>query len=329
MRSPVLEVIRESKVKKPEKYTILTFPTHERYETQLSKTGHEFYGFTSQGQKKWDTAYADLPENYYILPEGAIFGAIHFDAILSQSKFGQFQIAQQLQQALGVPIISLEHTLPIPDWPEGQKEAMAAMTGQENIFISEYSRREWGVKAPVKSSVIHHSVDSNLFKPKDIEKKPYALSVVNDFKNRDYCCNYTGWQRITQGLDTKVVGSCSEGLSQPAPSIEALVDEYNSAQIFLNTSTVSPVPTSLLEAMSCGCAVVTTATCMIPEIIVNGENGFMSNDEAELRGYIDQLLADEDLRKRLGVAARETVLTNFSEQDFIKNWNDTFDGVLK
>ena len=55
----------------------------------------------------------------------------------------------------------------------------------------------------------------------------------------------------------------------------------------------------------------------------------MSNDEAELRGYIDQLLADEDLRKRLGVAARETVLTNFSEQDFIKNWNDTFDGVLK
>ena len=68
---------------------------------------------------------------------------------------------------------------------------------------------------------------------------------------------------------------------------------------------------------------------MIPEIIVNGENGFMSNDEAELRGYIDQLLADEDLRKRLGVAARETVLTNFSEQDFIKNWNDTFDGVLK
>ena len=125
------------------------------------------------------------------------------------------------------------------------------------------------------------------------------------------------------------MGSCSEGLSQPAPSIEALVDEYNSAQIFLNTSTVSPVPTSLLEAMSCGCAVVTTATCMIPEIIVNGENGFMSNDEAELRGYIDQLLADEDLRKRLGVAARETVLTNFSEQDFIKNWNDTFDGVLK
>ncbi len=329
MRSPVLEIIREAKLEKADSYKILTFPTHERYETQLCKTGHEFYAFTSEGQKKWDVAYADLPDNYYILPEGTIFGAIPFDAILSQSKFGQFQIAQQLQQALGVPIISLEHTLPIPDWPQGQKESMASMVGQENIFISEYSRREWGVKAPVKSSVIHHSVDSSLFKPSSVEKKPYALSVVNDFKNRDYCCNYSGWQRVTDSIETKVVGSCSEGLSEPAPSIEALVNEYNSAQVFLNTSTVSPVPTSLLEAMSCGCAVVTTATCMIPEIIVNGENGFMSNDEAELKGYIEQLFSDENLRTKLGKAARETILNNFSEKDFINNWNDTFDGVLK
>ena len=329
MRSPVLEIIREAKLDKPDKHTILTFPTHERYETQLCKTGHDFYAFTSSEQKKWDTAYAALPENYHVLPENTIFGGIHFDAILSQSKFGQFQVAQQLQQALGIPIISLEHTLPIPDWPEGQKESMCANTGEENIFISEYSRREWGIKAPVKSSVIHHSVDSKLFKPNDVEKKPYTLSVVNDFKNRDYCCNYSGWQRVTEGLEAKVVGSCSEGLSQPAPSIGELVNEYNTAQVFLNTSTVSPVPTSLLEAMSCGCAVVTTATCMIPDIITHGVNGFMSNDESELRSYIDQLLGDENLRRELGKAARQTVLNDFSEKDFINNWNDTFDGVIK
>jgi glycosyltransferase involved in cell wall biosynthesis len=77
--------------------------------------------------------------------------------------------------------------------------------------------------------------------------------------------------------------------------------------------------------MSCGCAVVSTATCMIPEIIKNGVNGFISNDEEELKSYINDFINDEELRKEMGRAARETILNNFSEESFINNWNKTFD----
>jgi glycosyltransferase involved in cell wall biosynthesis len=163
-----------------------------------------------------------------------------------------------------------------------------------------------------------------LFKPLDVEQSPYVLSVVNDFRGRDYCCNYSGWERVTEGLETKVVGENGD-LGSPAESVEKLVEEYNSAQVFLNTSTVSPIPTALLEAMSCGCAVVTTATCMIPEIVKNGVNGFISNDEKELRGYIEQLLEDEELRNKLGQEARKTILEDFSEQRFLESWADIFD----
>ena len=95
--------------------------------------------------------------------------------------------------------------------------------------------------------------------------------------------------------------------------------------MYLNTTTVSPIPTSLLEAMACGCAVVTTATCMIPDIVKHGENGMISNDEKELRSYIEQLLEDEDLRNKLGENARQTVIEQFSEESFISNWNRIFD----
>lgn len=321
MSNQTLSIVNKA-TRVKDKYDILTFDTHERYQTQLCKTGHNFYSFRYEDCKEWDDTYAPKPDNYYILPPNSIINGLDFDFILSQSKFGQFQAAQQVNQLLRLPIVSLEHTLPIPSWPEAQTNIFRQMIGNINVFISEYSIKEWNMQG--NHEVIHHSVDSNTFCPQEVEQTTDVLSVVNDFANRDYCCNYSGWKRITQNLDVKLVGKSEDGSSKPAESVADLVKEYCSSKVFLNTSTISPVPTTLLEAMSCGSAVVSTATCMIPEIIENGVNGFISNDEEELKGYITQLLENEDLRKQLGQKARETIVTKFSEEKFLNSWNNIF-----
>jgi len=321
MSSQTVSIINSATQKK-DKYNILTFDTHERYQCQQAKTGHNFFSFRYDGCKEWDKNYSELPENYYVMPKNSIITAIDFDFILSHSKFGQFQAAYSINERLGLPIVSLEHTLPISNWPESQLNSFRSMTGNINVFISEYSANKWNMNCD--NRVIHHSVDTELFKPSDIEKNGKTLSVVNDFVNRDYCCNYSGWQRITEGLPVRLVGN-TPGLSEPAKDIHELVSEYQQASVFLNTSTVSPVPTSLLEAMSCGCAVVSTATCMIPEIINNGVNGYISNNEEDLKGYIKELLDDPSLAVKMGQAARETILEKFSEDKFINNWNQVFD----
>lgn len=326
MSNQTLSVINKA-TKIKEKYDILTFDTHERYQTQLCKTGHNFYSFRYADCKKWDESYAVRPTNYFILPENSIFSGIDFDFILSQSKFGQIQTAQQINRYLGLPIVSLEHTLPLPHWPDGQLEMFKRLTGDINVFISEYSVGRWGIFG--NSEVIHHSVDIDVFSPGlERDKEHVVLSVVNEFATRDYCCNYSGWKRITDGIPVKLVGN-NPGLSEPASSIGELANEYRNAAVFLNTSTISPVPTSLLEAMACGCAVVSTATCMIPNIIQSGVNGFMSNDESELRGMIEILLNDEKLREDFGKAARQTIKDNFSESKFINNWNNVFDTAYR
>ena len=321
MTKQTVSILNKSFQKK-EKYDILTFDTHERYQTQLCKTGHNFYSFRYKDCKRWDASYGEIPDNHHILPENSIPSATDFDFIISQSKFGQFQATQSINQHLRIPVVSLEHTLPIPNWPQQQLETFKQMVGDINVFISEYSVGQWNMNCDNK--VIHHSVDTELFKPSDIEKNGKVLSVVNDFANRDYCCNYYGWQRITEGLDVKLLGN-NPGLSEPAKDIHELASEYQQASVFLNTSTISPVPTSLLEAMSCGCAIVTTETCDIPSIIEHGVNGFMSNDETELRGYVEQLLGDKELAKTMGQAARKTIQEKFSEDRFIKEWNNIFD----
>ena len=308
MSSKVKNVINKATEVKG-KYNILTFDTHERYQSQLCKTGHDFYSFRYDNCKVWDENYAKRPENYYVLPNNTIFNWLDFDFILTQSKFGQFQATQNINQTLSLPVLSLEHTLPISSWPKQQTEAFRKMEGDINVFISDYSAKEWNMSEDYK--VIKHSVDSKLFCPGEWERKNQVLSVANDFINRDYCLNYQGWQRVTEGFPVRVVGD-TPGLSEPAKDVSELVKEYQTSSVFFNSSTISPVPTSLVEAMSCGCAVVSTATCMIPEIIENGKNGLISNDPQELRGFLELLLKDKDLAKELGDNARKTIVEKYN-----------------
>ena len=84
-----------------------------------------------------------------------------------------------------------------------------------------------------------------------------------------------------------------------------------------------------MEAMSCGCAVVSTATCMIPEIIENGVNGFISNDTQELKQYLVDLLNDEDMANEMGQKARETILNRYSADKFVNKWNEVLKAASK
>jgi len=303
------------------KYNILTFNTHERYQTNQCLTGHNFYAFNWENGKEWFTEHAPIPENYYQMPEGSFFPDIGFDFILAHSKFGQLQLAQQINQHLQIPILCIEHTLPLEQWPNEQLEQYQNFYGDVNVFITEYSKNKWDINAP--SEVVYHGVDTDLFKPAGPERKG-VLTVAHDFINRDYALNYQGWERITQGLDRKVVGD-TEGLSEAAKSVDELVQAYQQATVYINPSTLSPVPTSMLEAMACGCPVVSMHNCAIPEFVEHGVNGYLSNDELEIRQFIEKLLDNPDLAIEMGKAARKTILEKCSKERFISEWNNIFD----
>lgn len=327
--SPMTSILRQTKNRHGEPLNILTFPTHERYETNLAKTGHNFYAIQADGIKDWKTVYAPVPENYVLLDKSLgnnqIPTWLDVDLVLSQNKFGQYQIGSQLARELHVPLVSLEHTLPAPQWIPGKSKEMTGMRGNINVFISDFSIEEWHFERTNDVRVVRHAVDSEVFKPDEFisGRENRIISVVNDWIGRNWCCNFEGWVRVTKDLPVFPVGDTAN-FSKPAKDVPELVSMYANSRIFINTSTISPVPSALLEAMSCGCACVTTATCMIPEIIENGVNGFLTNDEKEMRDYLELLLRDEDLATRLGQAARQTILDKFGLDRFVSEWNEVF-----
>jgi len=320
MSIQTLNIINKATVKK-DKYSILTFDTHERYQSVLALTEHDFYSFRYNGCKIWDDIYGKKPSNYYTMPNNVISNGIDFDFILSQSKFGQLQIAKQIQSVLKIPIIHLEHTVPTKDLNEQQLSAMKKIWGDINVFITDYSARQW--ECSQDFYVAYHATDP-IFTPEFNENEsPYILSVVNDFINRDYCCNYYGWKRIVENLPHKIIGN-TPGLSEPATSTHDLSRAYNDCAVFFNSSTESTVPTVIFEAMACGKPIVSTATCAIPQIVTHGEDGFLSNNEDELKSYLELLLKDKELRIKMGKAAIEKINKKYSQNKFIDTWNYIF-----
>lgn len=333
MSSPVSSILRKATKKKTDKFNILTAATHEAYETNLSKTDANFYALGHDNFKGWNTKFREIPDNYILLDKSKgtkqLPKAVDFDFVLSQNKFGQFQILAPLAKQLHLPLISLEHTLPVPFWNRRVLQEASQMRGDINVFISSHSIGEWGFDNTDPSvRVIRHGINTDEFIDKKQERKNVLLSIVNDWVNRDWCCGFESWKIITEGLPVQVYGD-TKGLSLPTQSIEHLIDVYNEHSVFLNTSTLSPIPTVLMEAMSCGCAIVTTGTCMIPEVVEHGYNALVSNNLDELRKYCVHLLNEPEYARELGTNARKTILEKFNVNKFVGEWNSIFEETSK
>lgn len=298
---------------------ILCSPTHEAYETMLCKTGHRFYSLQHPNLKRWNCRSRPYPINYQPINHNALPNDVVFDMVLSQSKWGQFQILGQIAHALGCPLIQLEHTIPIRGVNEQQIKQMKNMNGTVNVYICKWSADQWWDSTGV---AIEHGIDTNIFCGWN-GAMGGVLSVVNQFRERDSLLGFSLWKNVTNGLQTNLVGD-NPGLSQEATSTDDLVNRYRVAGVFLNTSLQSTYPMAMIEAMAVGCPVVSTPTCAIPTIIQDGVNGMLGYTPEDLRSKLELLLRDKELARTIGEAGRQTVLHRFGESRFIDDWNNLF-----
>jgi starch synthase len=100
---------------------------------------------------------------------------------------------------------------------------------------------------------------------------------------------------------------------------EDLIHLHSHASVFVCPSIYEPFGLVILEAMACETPVVASRVGGIPEIVVEGETGYLVDfdpDDLEgftsaLAGRIEKLLRDTTTATRMGKAGRERVLQHF------------------
>jgi len=122
-----------------------------------------------------------------------------------------------------------------------------------------------------------------------------------------------------------------EGLVEWLGHVDDMPGLYRTVDAVVLPSYREGLPRSLVEAGACGLPLVTTDVPGCRHVVTDGVDGLMVKvkDSAGLAVAIARLHDDEELRRRLGNAAREKVLAEFDERIVLRRTLAVYDELME
>lgn len=206
------------------------------------------------------------------------------------------------------------------------------------IAAANYVKKGWEALFPFLKEksiyVIPNGVNTERFKPKDIEKKNDILYVGRLIKTKGIKTLIYAIEKIKKEKEDLKVIIAGEGPEKR--NLDSYIKEkklkkniklvgyikenelptlYNESRLFVAPSYAREgILGTLLEAMSCGVASIAANCCGLVEAISNNEDGklFEPKNSNDLAEKILFLIYNEKERKKLGKKAREKIIKKFN-----------------
>jgi glycosyltransferase involved in cell wall biosynthesis len=134
-------------------------------------------------------------------------------------------------------------------------------------------------------------------------------------------------ERLRRRLGELNIGDAVEFSSYVAP--KRLRDLLRTLDVFVVPSNQEGLCIAALEAMACGCPLVSTRCGGPEEFVIDGETGFLVNFNAlEMADAVSQIIGNEVVRQKLSDGARSLVASKYSipraEGIFWETFEDQF-----
>ncbi len=215
--------------------------------------------------------------------------------------------------------------------------------------VSEFWKQKLiNLGCPAEKVIVHHmGIDTSTFKPgvrgKDSERiKILTVARLTEKKGHRYALEaFRRALGIFPQLEYHIAGDGplfdemkqltrewsieNQVVFHGKVDAEEALELYKNADIFLLPSITSSqgdmegIPVSLMEAMACGLPVVATMHSGIPELVIDGQTGYLvpEKDVNSIADRIIQLAGDSEGRSKIGTQAREFVKLHFDKQMLI------------
>jgi L-malate glycosyltransferase len=109
-----------------------------------------------------------------------------------------------------------------------------------------------------------------------------------------------------------------------------IVDYLSAADVLLLPSEQESFGLAALEAMACEVPVIASRVGGVPEVVEDGQTGFLSEvgDVAKMANDATKLLAEPELRREMGQRARESAISRYRTDIVIPRYIEFYERVL-
>ncbi len=245
---------------------------------------------------------------------------------------------------------------------EAADAVIAVSQGTRQDVLSSYPKVH-----PERVHVIHNGIDPEIYRPTPsdqvlarygVDPGPFALFTGRITRQKGLSPLLAAAHKIDPRFQLVIVASSPdtpdiaaevEVLAERVRSergnlvwigrfipLEDLISLYSGATVFVCPSIYEPFGLVNLEAMACETAVVGSRVGGIPEIVVEGETGYLVDydpDDIEafttaLAGRVQEVLSDPALAARMGKAGRQRVLQHFGWPAIAARTVELYDSLL-
>jgi len=285
-----------------------------------------FFFFQSSTRRFFDLFTAMHCDIIFIHLEAFPFGPSVFEWILKKS--GK-KIIYDLDDAIYLGITSpINRFLKLLKYPS---KVMKILTISNHIITCNEFLADFARKYNKNVTAIHTSVDTDRFVPK--------IRDAND-ANQDITIGWIGSHTTAPYLEElknvfhqlslkykfnlKIIGAGKHNLKIPGINVinmdwqlENEIEEFQSLDIGVyplpeNKWTLGKTGFKTIQYMSVGIPCVVSNVGSNKNIVEDGVNGYLANTKEEWIEKLSKLIEDPELRKRMGLAGRKTVIEKYS-----------------
>lgn len=166
----------------------------------------------------------------------------------------------------------------------------------------------------------------------DDEKGVDVLVEVVKELSEEHRFIFVGGGPLQELIETELQERIEDGSVQVTGWVDhSEVPEYlNELHLMLMTSRTEGVPTTALESMACGTPVCASPVGGIPDVITDGETGFLLERQTpqEIAERLEEILERDDLGE-ISRSARKFVVDNYGFDAVVEEYRSVFDTVAE
>jgi hypothetical protein len=303
--SIISNLIRKA-VKKDGPLNILTFFYDGRFDIELLKTGHHFYGCLQHSAFPWPGFERAEYKNLHILNDIAEANNIGLDLVLFNSRMAHQQFFQ-FAKSLHLPSLIIDH-----DFNQHNSfilEQIKAQTSLPSISCLDEIKNQFN-----SQETIYYGIEKKIGEyEKDID-----ILMCGNFAEGDIFAVHNLKMRFPT---LKLVG---QNPTIPYSELVSTYEDYKNlfkrTKVFLNLLAQPNISYEILWALQYKAAIVSSDLPQYKGLLENKVNALLVNKAEQVHTVIQNIVHDKKLYEKL--TTHQTDLSKFDDESFVNKWNN-------